>query len=76
MKTDDNKDAYRIVQLNKKVEAHTANLTDDYDKIYNAALEEAKNNKVKEWAQRQIKNTYIRIADGYRDCDFQLDWVK
>lgn len=76
MKTDDNKDAYRIVKLNKKINAHTANLIEDYDKIYNAALESAKNKKVTEWAQRMIKNTYIRIDDEYKDCNFQLNWVK
>lgn len=75
-KTDENKDAYRIVKLNKKIEAHAANLVDDYDKIYNAALEEAKQKKVHDWCARMIKNTYIRIADDFQDCDFQLDWLK
>jgi len=75
-KTDENKDAYRIVKLNKKIEAHTANLVDDYDKIYNAALEDAKQKKVQDWCSRMIKNTYIRIADEFQDCNFQLDWLK
>ena len=76
MKTEENQDAYRILRLNKKVEEHKANLTDDYDKLFNAALEKAKNEKVMEWAQRMIKNTYIRIDEDFRDCDFQLNWVK
>ena len=76
MKTDDNKDAYRIVKLNKKVPAHTANLTDDYDKLYNAALEDAKHRKVMDWCSRMIKNTYIRIAPEFQDCTFQIDWTK
>lgn len=76
MKTDENQDAYRIIRMNKKVEEHKANLTDDYDKLFNAALEKAKNDKVMEWAQRMIKNTYIRIDEDFRDCNFQLDWTK
>lgn len=76
MKTSENKDAYRLVKLNKKIPAHQANLSDDYDKILNAALEEAKHKKVTEWCQRMIKNTYIRIADEYQDCNFELNWLK
>lgn len=75
-KTDNNKDAYCLIKLNKKVPAHKANLTDDYDKLFAAALEEAKHKKMMEWCQRQIKNTYIRIADDYKDCNFQLNWMK
>lgn len=72
--TDDNKDAYHIITLIKKHPSHKLNLADDYDKIQNAALEKAKNDKVMEWAQRQIRNTYIRIADDYKDCNFKLKW--
>ena len=75
-KNDDNKDAYYIFKLTKKIDAHKANLTDDYDKLYNATLEKAKNEKVRSWAQKMIKNTYIRICDDYKDCDFELNWIK
>lgn len=71
MKTDEQRDAYRIVRLNKKHPAHRANLTDDYDNIYNAALATAKQNHLKKWAKRQLRNTYIRLADPYKDCVFQ-----
>lgn len=74
--TDDNKEAYHIVKLTKKVEAHQANLSDDYDKIYNATLEKAKQDKIQAWAQKMIKNTYIRISDDFKDCNFQLNWTK
>lgn len=74
--TDDNKESYHIVKLTKKVEAHKANLTDDYDKIYNATLEKAKQDKIQTWAQKMINNTYIRISDDFKDCNFQLNWTK
>ncbi len=70
MKTDDNKDAYRIVRLNKKHPSHVANLDDDYDAIYDAALADAKQKKLREWAIRQAKNTYIHLSDDYKDCVF------
>ena len=71
MKTADNRDAYRIVRLNKKHPAHRANLTDDYDNIYNAALAAAKQQKLKKWARHQMAITYVRLSDEYKDCVFE-----
>ncbi|MBQ6237569.1 MAG: peptidylprolyl isomerase [Bacteroidales bacterium] len=76
MKTDDNKDAYRIVTVIRRNPAHKANLTDDYDRIYNAALENARQEKIFDWAQKTIKNTYIHIDDEFKDCSFRLKWVE
>lgn len=71
MKTDDGHDAFRIVRLNKKYPAHKANLTDDYDAIYNAALAAAKQKKLAQWAKHQMSVTYVRLADEYKDCVFE-----
>ncbi len=71
MKTDENRDAYRIVRLNKKYAAHRANLTDDYDNIYNAALAAARQKRLTEWARRQMKLTYVRLSDEYKNCVFE-----
>ena len=69
-KTEDQQDAYRIVMLNKKHPSHKANLKDDYDSIYNAALAAAKQDKMVQWAKKQMKNTYIRLSEEYQDCIF------
>ena len=74
MQDDEGQSIYRIVSLVKRRPAHIANLDDDYDKVYNAALQEAKNKKIMEWASRMIPNTYVHIADDYKQCDFQLPW--
>lgn len=73
-KTDANQDAYRIIKVLRHIPAHKANMIDDYDKLYNAALNKAQQAKVQDWAQRQIRNTYIHIDDELKDCTFQLDW--
>ena len=70
-KTEDNRDAYRIVRLNKKYPAHRANLTDDYDNIYNAALADAKQKKLRKWARHQMSITYVRLSDEYKNCVFE-----
>ena len=69
-KTDKNRDAYRIVRLNKKHPAHTANLADDYDNIQNAALADAKQKKLQRWAKRYMETIYLRLSDQYKDCVF------
>ena len=74
MQDDEGRQLYRIVSVIKRKPAHTANLKDDYDKIYNAALQESKNKKIQEWASRMIKNTYIFIAEDFKQCQFQLQW--
>lgn len=71
MRTADNHDAYRIVRLTKKIPAHRANLTDDYDNIYNAALAAAKQQKLRKWARHQMEITFIRLSDEYKDCVFE-----
>ena len=75
--TQENKSAYCIVKVTKKIPAHKANLTDDYDRISNAALEAAKSKKIVEWCNRMVKTTYVRIADEYKDCpNFKVAWPR
>lgn len=74
MEDEDGKSVYRIIKLVKKVESHLANLEDDYDKIAVAALQQAKQNKLFDWAAKMAKNTYIRIDDDFKDCSFRIDW--
>ena len=75
-KNEMNQDVYKVVKLTRFIESHKANLVDDYDKIYTIALQNAKNEKLSDWAEKMIKNTYIKISDAYKDCDFNLNWLK
>lgn len=75
--TPDGKSAYCLVRLNKKLPEHTANLTDDYDRLYNACLQSAQTKKIVDWAGRMVRTTYIRIAPEYADCpNFKVKWTK
>ncbi len=69
-------DAYRLIKVTRKTSAHKVNLTDDYDKIQESALNSKKTDIIKEWAEKRIKNTYININPEYRDCNFKLNWLK
>jgi len=66
-----------IVRLRNRVDAHKANLSDDYQ-IMKAIVEGRKKEEVlKKWVQEKIKSTYIRINDNWINCDFQhTGWIK
>lgn len=70
----DNTKSYRIVKLLEVVEPHRANLKDDYGRIRAVAKARKEKDKLDEWIREKIENTYVKIHDDYRDCDFQHSW--
>lgn len=64
-------DIVAIVKLTERIEAHRANLSDDYQQIKGMYENAAKEQKLKDWIEKKIKDTYIRIEDGWADCEFQ-----
>lgn len=66
-----------IVKLSRRIEPHRANLSDDYQRIKSMYERAAKAKKLKKWLEDKIKDTYIRIEDGWADCQFEHDgWLK
>jgi len=76
IKSQNGKEAYRIVKLRYRSEPHKANLKDDYQLIQNMAEAEGSAQVVDEWIKDKIGNTYIKIGDDFKDCDFQNQWIK
>ncbi|MGD0711303.1 MAG: peptidylprolyl isomerase [Bacteroidales bacterium] len=74
MKTDDGKQAYRILYLKSRTEPHRANMKDDYDFIQQAALKQKQSKASQEWVKKEAAVTYIHIADEYKDCKFNYHW--
>lgn len=64
-------DIVAVVKLTERIEAHRANLSDDYQQIKGMYENAAKEQKLKDWIEKKIKDTYIRIEDGWADCEFQ-----
>ena len=67
-------EAYRIFYVRKKIPAHRANLEDDYDRIYEMALEKVKQDKLDGWLKEKIANTYVRLIGRYAQCKFRYNW--
>jgi peptidyl-prolyl cis-trans isomerase SurA len=67
-RTDDGKDAMRIIWLKSNTAPHQANLNDDYQKIAAAALNEKKNKALDEWFKKNRGDVYLEIDPQYADC--------
>jgi peptidyl-prolyl cis-trans isomerase SurA len=61
--------AVRLLYLKSKSRPHQANLRDDYQKIYNAALQEKRTRILEEWFGDARKQVYIDIDPEYSACD-------
>ncbi len=72
-----NHDIVAIVKLTNRIEGHKANMADDYQAIKNMYEQARQKEVLDEWLAKKIKDTYIRIEDGWRDCDFKhTGWIK
>jgi peptidyl-prolyl cis-trans isomerase SurA len=71
--TEENKDAYRLLQLVDKTQPHRANIEQDYDKIYMIAMNKKHQEELDRWVVEHAKKAYIRIVDNYSECSFYKD---
>jgi peptidyl-prolyl cis-trans isomerase SurA len=77
MITDKQKEVIAIVKLRSRIPNHRANLVDDYQALKTLVEEQKRADLLRDWVTKKQKTTYVRIADGWRDCDFQhAGWVK
>jgi peptidyl-prolyl cis-trans isomerase SurA len=67
---------FKIIKVNEKIDAHTADFSQDYEKIQQLALEKKKEEVVEKWAKDKLEDTYIKINEDYVKCDFQKNWNK
>jgi peptidyl-prolyl cis-trans isomerase SurA len=68
-RTEDGKEAVRILYYKSKTAPHQANLRDDYQKIYNAALAEKKNKAMNEWFEKNKKELFVEIDEEFSSCN-------
>ena len=72
-----NKDIVAMVKLSNRIPGHRANLSDDYQLILQMYESSAKEKIIRDWVEDKIKNTYIRIEENWRDCEFKhKGWIK
>ncbi len=77
MVNEKNKTVCAIVKLKSRTEAHRATINEDYQVLKKVVLEKERADFLHNWVVNKIKNTYVRMNDRYKDCDFEYQgWVK
>ena len=74
MTTNENNDAFRLIMVKRKTEAHQANLKDDYSLIQSWAMSQKRQDAIGKWVKDKAAKAYIRLDETYKNNDFYYDW--
>ncbi len=67
---------FKLLKVTNRYDEHVADYSKDYIKIKSLALKEKQLKEVEKWITQKIKDTYINVNKGNRDCEFQNNWLK
>jgi peptidyl-prolyl cis-trans isomerase SurA len=67
-RTDDGKDAVRILYYKSRTAPHQASLEEDWNRIQAATLAEKKNRILQKWFQKARADVFINIDQAYDFC--------
>ena len=77
MLTDKQKEVVAIVKLKARVAGHKANLADDFQAMKQLVESKKRDELLNDWIRQKQRTTYVRISEGWRNCDFKYPgWVK
>ena len=77
MKNSMDKEIVSIVRLKSRVNAHQANVSDDYQALKSIVENRKKNEILNNWIVSRQKSTFVRISEGWNGCDFKYPgWIK
>lgn len=65
-----------LAKLKNRIPAHRASLSEDFQVLREIVLTRKKTALIDEWIRNKQKNTYVRINEGWGECDFEYPgWV-
>ncbi|MGJ8744546.1 peptidylprolyl isomerase [Polaribacter sp.] len=67
---------FKFILMKNRTDTHEANIVDDYVKVQQLALQKKKEETITKWSKEKIKDTYIKLADQHRKCNFIRNWKK
>lgn len=77
MVNDKGKQVCAVVKLKSRIDGHKATITDDYQNLKELVLSKIRAQKLDQWIKDKQKKTYVRINEGWKNCDFKYPgWVK
>ena len=65
-----------IVRLVKRIDGHKADLAEDYMIIKEMCEASQKEKIIHDWVLEKRKSVYVYIEEGWRNCDFEYDWLR
>lgn len=72
-----NSDIVAMVKLSNRLPAHRASLSEDYQLIMKMHESAAKEKLIRDWVEKKIRDTYVRIEENWRNCEFKhKGWIK
>ncbi|MDR0799646.1 MAG: peptidylprolyl isomerase [Dysgonamonadaceae bacterium] len=66
------KEVMAIIKLKSKTEGHKASLADDFQALKSMVEYEKQQTILSNWLKKKQKETYIRINDNWKNCNFQM----
>lgn len=67
-RTDDGKDAVRILYFKERQPPHQANLRDDWHRIQAAALAEKRDKMLSKWFEKAKNDVFIKLDPAFESC--------
>ena len=59
-----------IVKLKSKINGHKATVADDYEILYEMVSQIRQQEALEKWIREKQRTTYVRISEGWNDCEF------
>lgn len=72
----DRRKAIVLIKIEDLIPAHQLDLTTDFDRVKNLALNNKKKQILEKWVKEQLPETFISIDKRYDKCDFKTKWNK
>lgn len=67
---------YKLLMVKDRTDEHIADYAKDYLKIKELALNEKRFKAIDKWQDEKIMDTYIKVSESHRSCDFNSNWLK
>lgn len=72
-----NRDVAAIVKLTARIDGHKASMQEDYNMLKSMYENHEASEILKDWVEKKIKETHVRIEDGWLPCEFKYQgWIK
>lgn len=71
-----NRIKFKILTVTDRINEHKADFAKDYLKIKRLAEQEKQYETIRKWQDEKINDTYVKISEDYKACEFDGNWLK